>query len=153
MTSRATADANGVVSLRLQIEQRIKRGKAVDSRERDVELRSHVLQRFRREILVRMVLLHRLENPKQCAGMPVVLGYGLVDIGLFGTIRQRRQSWHVRGRSFRERPALRTVPPVRLTAVGLPGRSRRAAPTLLFRDCSYFDGNSVRRVTSGRDSA
>ena len=91
MAGRSAADADGVVALRLEIEQRVERGDAVNARQRNVQLAGDVSQRFRRKIFVRIVLLYRFQDAEQFARTASVSGDDLVDERLFGAVEKSRQ--------------------------------------------------------------
>ena len=70
VAGRAAADADGVLALRLQVEQRVERHHAVDLRQRNFGLLGDVFQNFGRKIFVRMVFLDRFQDAEKAPGLP-----------------------------------------------------------------------------------
>jgi hypothetical protein len=68
MAGGPAADADGVIALRLQIEEREKGNDGIELRQRHVGFGSHVFQNFAGEILVGVMLLDALQDAQQSAG-------------------------------------------------------------------------------------
>ena len=83
MAGGAAADADSVVALRLQIEEGVKGGHAVNAGQRKRCFRGDVLECFRGEILVGVVLLHRFQNAEERAWAVTEPGNHLIDEKLF----------------------------------------------------------------------
>ena len=79
MAGRSAADADHVVALRVEVEERIECGGAVDGGRRNAGLLGDVAQRLHGEILVRVGGLHRLQDSQQRSGAAAVLCNRLVD--------------------------------------------------------------------------
>ena len=78
----AAADADGVVALRLQVEQRVERDHAVDLRQRNVGLLGDVFQDFGGKIFVRMMFLDALQDAEQRSGRAGVCSNHTIRKGL-----------------------------------------------------------------------
>src|SRR4051794_9966109 len=87
MTGGATADANGVVALRLKIEESVEGNHAVDVGQWSSGFGGDVTKRIEREVLVRMMFLHCLKNAQQCAGAIILFADDLIDKSLFLEIK------------------------------------------------------------------
>ena len=74
----AAADADGVIALRLQVEQRVEGDHAVDLRQRDIGFLGDVFQDLRRKVFVRMMFLDALQDAEQRAGPAFACGDGAV---------------------------------------------------------------------------
>src|ERR1019366_7803364 len=79
----AAADADDVVALRIEIEERVKGGGAVDSGRRDTGLIRDIAQRLHGEKLVRVGGLDGFQYSQQGTGLVFVLCDYLVDEELF----------------------------------------------------------------------
>ena len=87
VAGRAAADADHVVALRIEIEERIEGGRAVNRGRRNAGLLGDVAQRLHREILVGVGRLHRLQDSQQRAGPVRLLCNRLVDQQPFVSIQ------------------------------------------------------------------
>ena len=74
----AAADADGVVALRLQVEQRVEGDHAIDLGQRDIGLFGDVLQDFRRQVFIRMMFLDALQDSEERSGAAGMGGDGAV---------------------------------------------------------------------------
>src|SRR5208283_6203104 len=75
----SAANANRVVSLRLQIEQRVERDYAIDARQWNLRLLRNVLQGFARKVFVGVMFLGRLQNAEQSSWMAQPAKNDLID--------------------------------------------------------------------------
>ena len=82
------ADADHVVALRIEVEERKKGRGAIDPGRRNPGLVRDVAQRLHRQILVRVGGLNRLQDSQQRSGVALVRGDRLVDQHLFMSIQE-----------------------------------------------------------------
>src|SRR5664280_680336 len=68
VTRRAAADADGVVALRLQVEEREESDHAIDLRQRNIRLLGNVLQDSGRKVFMWMMFLNSLQDSEQRSG-------------------------------------------------------------------------------------
>src|SRR5665213_264622 len=79
MARCSTTHAHNVVALRIEIEERIKCGGAEHPRRGYAGLLRDITQRFQREELVRVALLHCFENAEQGSWLVFKFHDGLID--------------------------------------------------------------------------
>ena len=82
MARRATANADGVLALRLQVEKRIEGGDAVDARKRHFRFGRDVAQRLQGKVFVAVSFLSGFEDAKQRPGASPATGDHFVDENL-----------------------------------------------------------------------
>ena len=81
VAGRAPADADGVVALRLKIEQRVEGRHAEYLRHRKIDFGGDVAQFIGAEVFAGVVLLHRFEDAEQGARAAAAARDHLIDVG------------------------------------------------------------------------
>ena len=99
VAGRSAADTDHVVALRIEIEERVESGRAVDARRGNAGLLSDVAQRLHGEVLVRVGGLDGLKNAEHGSGAVAMFGDHLVDEQLFVSVENFRDGltgggWH-----------------------------------------------------------
>ena len=87
----AAADADGVLALRLQVEQRVEGDHAVDLRQGNIGLLGDVFQDFGGKVFVRMMFLQALQDSEQFSGLAGMRGDGAVRETLL--FERERSDW------------------------------------------------------------
>jgi len=100
MARGTAADADGVVTLRLEIEEGVKGGDAEDAGQRCSRFGCDVFERLRREVFMLIVLLDSFQDAEERSGTPRQPGDDLVDER---TLRGGKQfeGWCVHGTPFK----------------------------------------------------
>ena len=92
MARRPAADADGVIPLRLQVEQREERHHAEDLRQRQIHLIRDVFQNVGREELVGVVVLDLFQDPQKRTRLAGMRGDHAIDERLLFQ-RQNALTW------------------------------------------------------------
>ena len=91
----AAADADDVVALRIEIEERVEGGGAVDARRGNAGFVGDVAQRFHGEEFVRVGGLDGFQDSQQRAGAVAMFGDDLIDEQFFVRVEslRRQRDW------------------------------------------------------------
>ena len=94
VAGRSAADADHVVALRIEIEERVEGGRAVDPGRRNAGLLGDVAQRLHGEKLVRVGGLNGFQYPEQRSGPVAMFCDHLVNQQLFVSIERLQWRLH-----------------------------------------------------------